>query len=66
VPEEQSLGGSSDNEWATNDERGIEELDENEFMTIDNDAASIPEESVVNEYLAKIQERLKGKAPIEY
>jgi hypothetical protein len=66
MPEENALEDISDNKWATDDEREKEELDENEFMTIDNDAASIPEESCVNKYLAEIQERLKGKAPAEY
>ncbi|KAG2206553.1 hypothetical protein INT47_008570 [Mucor saturninus] len=56
----------NDNEWGTDDEGDTEELDENEFITVDNDAASILEESYVNKYLAELQERLKGKRPEEY
>jgi hypothetical protein len=66
MPEENALEDISNNEWATDNERETEELDDNEFMTIDNDMASIPEESCVNKYLAEVQERSKGKAPVEH
>ncbi|KAI7887566.1 uncharacterized protein EV154DRAFT_567364 [Mucor mucedo] len=56
----------NDNEWGTDDEIHKDELDENEFITVDNDAASILEESYVNKYLVELQERLKWKRPEEY
>lgn len=42
------------------------ELNENEFNVIDNNAASNLQASYVNNYLAEIQGRLRGKKPIEY
>ncbi|KAG2191844.1 hypothetical protein INT47_009991, partial [Mucor saturninus] len=55
-----------DDDWGTDDEGEPEELNENEFIAADSDAASISEESYVNTYLANLQERLKGKKPDEY
>lgn len=66
LPEEIEFEDIDDNELENDNEIETEELNENEFTTIDIEAASIPEESHVNKYLAEIQERLRGKVPKEY
>lgn len=49
------------------EEAETRELNENEFLQVDVDIGSVPIGSVVDSYLAKIQERLRGgKMPEEY
>ena len=62
------LGLSSDmDNTAENIDEEEEELDEGDFDRIDLNASSISEESFTDQYLRKIQERLRGgKLPKEY
>jgi hypothetical protein len=49
------------------DDQEIADLDENEFDLADQQIGSVPDNSVVDAYLARIQDRLRGgKYPEEY